>query len=95
MSFNQYVNEAKKYGEAIFLYKEEHGSAKKFEEKLWDYIEENPYVTIEDVNIESYKNYEDQFTVRIIGHFDIVEKQWKSLVKDIQKKFGIEFIELA
>lgn len=86
MKFKDFLNESK-YERAVFEYDGSEDDAQTLiDDELWDWVENQEYVTIEDVLV--FEGDDDASSmIHFIGHDRIDSKHWKNLAKEVQRKF--------
>ena len=83
---------------AIFLVQMPEKKAQKLANSIFDYLddtENNEYVTIETVNVVE-GDTDDDSIIHVVGSAEYPEKNWKAMVKDLEKHFkALEFERFA
>ena len=86
MNFKEFLNESK-YERAVFEYNGSEDDAQTLiDDELWDWVENQEHVTIEDVLV--YEGSDDRSSmVHFIGHGAQPSNNWKRFSKEVQREF--------
>ena len=86
MSFKEFLNEAK-YERAIFeCYLSEGAAQTLVDDLIWDCVESQEHVTIEDVLV--YEGSDNRSSmIHFIGHMAQPSNNWKRFSKEVQQEF--------
>lgn len=92
MSFKEFLKEGKEYSEAVFDFVGAENIAKNhIKDYIWDLIEKQEFVTIENVWEDEYSGDDNDLEENgcdliFLAHFGASEKEWKEFAKYIESK---------